>query len=173
MICPCLAPSVSAGYVPKFGALKPGGFETISGTATVFASAYGASQYQITGGPLVNVAISGYARLSTVYNYTDLRGGWYRTAGPGGCVCPPHTTGLVPPTRPPEPGAMLGLSGDPLTGTQGEVSTYPLSAFCKQQMSSPGPGPSGGGREGASASRRCSTSAEACIRSRRPASSRC
>jgi hypothetical protein len=151
MLCPC-SYGTALGFVPKFGALKPGGFESLSGSATVYAPSYGASQYQFDdAGPIVHVAISGYARLSTQYNYVDsgLHGAWF-CIEPGPCVCPKGSTGQVPPTQPLEPMALLGLSGEPLTGTQGSIQFYKLSDLCEPQTQQPQPPSPGSGNPGVS-----------------------
>lgn len=150
MPCPC-DHGAALGFVPGFGALKPGGFESLSGAATVYAGSYGTSQYQFDDpGPIVHVGISGYARLSTMHDYVDfaLHDAWF-CIEPGPCVCPPGEMGKVPPTQPLEPMALLGLSGAPLTGTQGSVKFYTLDDFCKPPPP-PGPSPPSGGNSGIS-----------------------
>ena len=138
---------ISPFALPSFSALPPGGFQVLPGTGTVFASAYAASQYQIGGGlPVVHVAVTGHARLSDHYNYTDLRDAWFCTQA--SCTCPPRSTGHIPSTRPLDPDALLGLSGDPLTNTQGAVTSYSIDELCHPK---PPPPPGGGGSGGSGA----------------------
>lgn len=151
MLCPCSGGSGSAGYLPDFNGLAPGNFQDLTGQGGgVDAFPYGTSQYKITGGPVVHVAISGSARLSTQHNYTDLGDRWFCTSGADTCKCPPDTTGEIPATDPLEPDALLGLSGDPLTGTYGEVSTYTIDDLCRPKKPPPNNGGGGGGGDGGS-----------------------
>jgi hypothetical protein len=137
MLCPC-SDGISAGFLPSFADVKPGGYLELPGAGPVEAPPYGTSQYEIDGRlPVVHVAIPGHARLSVHDNYTDLGNAWFCTTGPGTCVCPAGTTGTIPRTQPLEPDAKLGLSGDPGTGTAGEVTSYPLSHFCTSPPTCP------------------------------------
>lgn len=85
--------------------------------------------------------------MSDRYNYTDLRDAWFCTQA--SCTCPPRSTGHIPLTRPLDPDALLGLSGDPLTNTQGEVTSYTIDQLCHPQ---PPPPPGGGGTGGSGGS---------------------
>jgi hypothetical protein len=135
---------ISPVPLPTFSALRPGGFEVLPGTGPVSAFEYATSQYQIGGGlPVVHVSITGHARLSDVHDYTDLHDAWFCTQAT--CKCPPGSTGSIPSTRPLDPDAYLGLSGDPLTGTQGEVKSYSIDELCHPM---PTPPPAGGGPGG-------------------------
>jgi hypothetical protein len=141
--------------IPAFGALNPGGLGVLPGQGAVSAPAYGTSQYLIRSNPhepIMNVAIDGSARLSYDKNYTDLSDAWFCTIA--ACACPPGTTGSIPPTRPLEPNSLLGLTGDPFSGTQGEIDSYPIDHFCHPHTSPPGGGGGGsmGCRSGACAS---------------------
>jgi hypothetical protein len=138
---------VSPFALPGFTALKPGGFQTLPGSATVQALPYATSQYQITGGPIVLVTIPHDARLSVEHNYADLTHAWFCTIS--ACVCPPKTTGTIPPTRPLEPDALLALTGDPLTGTAGDVTIHSIGDFCKPKPNPNTGGGSGGGTSAA------------------------
>jgi hypothetical protein len=106
------------------------------------------SQYQILGGPsepVVHVDITGHARLSAQYNYTQLQDAWF-CLGADPCECPKDTEGEVPSTQPlgNVPGFQLGLTGDPGTGTSGVLSSFPLSHFCQPIQQSGGSGSSNG-----------------------------
>ncbi len=120
----------SAGVQPPIGEANAsliGG-----GGNAVIAPPYTTSQYSVSadpGDPLLNVSIDGTARLSTLNNYTDLTDAWFCTNA-GRCVCPPHTTGTIPPNRPLALPTRLGLGGDPSGGTHGTLTAYPLSVFC-------------------------------------------
>jgi hypothetical protein len=116
--------------------------------ATVEAAPYTTAQYAVNASsadPLLHVTISGHARLSRQYNYTDLGSAWFCTSG--SCACPPDTTGTTPPSQPLGALSPLGLSGDPGSGTHGSLAAVPLSDFCKpmqQQPSNNGNAGSGG-----------------------------
>ncbi len=108
------------------------------------------AQYKILGGstePVIRVSITGHARLSEKYNYTNLDDAWF-CIGSAPCVCPPNTDGHVPATMPlgDVSSFPLGLSGDPGAGTDGILLSYPLSNFChpKKQATSNNPGISNG-----------------------------
>jgi von Willebrand factor type D domain len=132
---------------PPSAAQVKGGQETADLLAMpivqVDAPALTTSQYKVLGGPtepVVHVSITGHARLSEHYNYTKLENAWFcMSAAP--CQCPKNTMGQVPPTLPlgNVTAFPLGLSGDPGTGTSGDLSSFPLSHFCQpKQPSQPG-----------------------------------
>jgi hypothetical protein len=123
---------------PPSAAQLTGGRETadllVMPIVQVDAPALTTSQYKVLGGttePVVHVSITGHARLSEHYNYTDPESAWF-CVGSAPCECSKNTVGQVPPTLP--LGNMtafpLGLSGDPGTGTSGDLSSFPLSHFC-------------------------------------------
>ena len=133
---------------------EKGGLQTADLLATpivqVEAPPLTTSQYKILGGPtepVVHVSITGHARLSENYNYTKLAGAWF-CVGSAPCECPRNTEGQVPSTLPlgDVSSFPLGLSGDPGTGTDGILISYPLSHFChpKKQPTSNHPGISNG-----------------------------
>ncbi|MGO9753733.1 MAG: hypothetical protein ACLP8S_06170 [Solirubrobacteraceae bacterium] len=110
------------------------------------------SQYRVLGGPtepVVHVSITGHARLSEHYNYTDLENAWF-CMGSETCQCPKNTVGQVPPTLPlgNVTAFPLGLSGDSDTGTSGILISYPLSHFCKPVKQPPPPSGNQGGTGG-------------------------
>jgi len=115
----------------------------------VLAAPYTTSQYVIDNtdpaAPLLHVQISGYARLSTTLNYTDLHDAWFCTGAAGSCVCPSGTSGTVPATQPlAMPGAALALTADPANphlGARGTVVAVSLDEFCKTQQAPGGASP--------------------------------
>jgi hypothetical protein len=119
---------------PQSSATWPTPIDSIvGGSGTVVANATTTAQYELTfkpSEPVVNVEISGSARLDPHYNYTDLRDAWFCIT-PSACVCPPDTTGTVPATRPLNSKTTLGLSGRQFTGTYGSVRSASLSEFCQ------------------------------------------
>jgi hypothetical protein len=145
---------MSSPITPPSIATLPGGRQTVDLSLTpivqVDAPALTTSQYKVLGSPsepVVHVAITGHARLSQHYDYTKLESAWF-CMGPVPYVCPKNTVGQVPPTLPlGNVGAFpLGLSGDPGTGTDGDLSSFPLSHFCQPTMPPPsnqGPGTGG------------------------------
>ena len=130
---------------PAFGALH-GAVQSLDTSVMPFipvdAPPLTTSQYTITSSaadPLLHVTITGHARLGLSTNYTKLENAWFCVGG-APCVCPKNTEGQVPPTMPLAGAAALALSGDPDTGTHGELQSLPLSAFCQ-----PKPSPRHGG----------------------------
>jgi hypothetical protein len=119
----------------------------IDGTGSVEAAPYTTAQYSYTDSdprtPIVYVSIKGSARLSTQHNYTDLGAALFCTTAR--CVCPPRTSGYVPPTRPLSVPTRLGLSGNPGGGTEGSLEAVSLSAFCRPKKPPPGGNAASGG----------------------------
>jgi hypothetical protein len=110
----------------------------------VDADAYSTGQYRIKAPPnlpLVHIAIGGHARLHTAdQDFTDLQDKWL--CGLSDCSCPPGTEGQVPDNTPMGPlAAALGVTGDPGTGTRGEVSFHSLNEYCTPKK--PGKGIAG------------------------------
>jgi len=116
----------------------------MDGGGQVLATPYTTAQYTVKSSaakPLLHVTIAGDAVVSDArlgaqpqYNYTRLSGAskaWFCTSGTGKCVCPAGDTSEIPPNDPLSSDAELGLSGDPNTGTHGELVAYELSAFCR------------------------------------------
>lgn len=131
---------------PPAGSPDVGGLQTIVNQGFVAAAPYTTSHYVIdtaSGAALLNVGITGHARLSRVYNYTDFHDAWFCTIS--SCKCPPRTIGALPPTKPLKTPPALGVTGDPGTGSDGRVRAFTLSDFCH-----PVPGSGGGGAGSAS-----------------------
>lgn len=137
-LCCGSAWTMQSPITPPSQAQQTGGLEEADLLAMpivqVEAPALSTSQYQILGGPsepVVHVDITGHARLSTHYDYTQLQDAWF-CLGASPCECPKGTEGEVPPTQPlgNVSAFPLGLSGDPGTGTNGVLSSFPLSYFC-------------------------------------------
>jgi hypothetical protein len=109
---------------------------SIHADSLVGAAPFTTSQYQITASstePLVHVQITGDARLSTAYNYTDLHDKWFCTTS--SCACPHDTSGEVPPASLLEPDADLALTGGAGDGTTGTITYAPLTQFCSVPQS--------------------------------------
>ena len=135
MFSPIVPPDLSQLSTPA---------DTITGSGIASAPPYTTAAYIINTPPeepLLHIGLQGIGRLSPVANYTDLKDAWFCT-DPGGCTCPPSTTGTVPSNQPLSPHAMLALTGDPdgAVGTFATVTADPLSRFC-----SPKPSPQHGG----------------------------
>ena len=92
-------------------------------------SPYSTGHVKILLGPLVHIDVTGHARLSTKYNYTDLGDGWFCTEA-GGCECPAGSQGETPTSQPLEPGAILALTGDPTDGATADIEAHSLKEFC-------------------------------------------
>jgi hypothetical protein len=92
-------------------------------------SPYATGHVQILVGPLVHIDVTGHARLSSEYNYTDLGNGWFCLEA-GGCECPADSQGKVPDNQPLEPGAILALTGDPTDGATADIEAHTLKEFC-------------------------------------------
>lgn len=91
-------------------------------------SAYTTGQYYLdfpASMPLVHVFMTGPALLSEKYNYTQVNGGWFCTAM--SCDCPDGTAGSPPAWQPLGGLAYLGVAGDPISGTFGDITADPLS----------------------------------------------
>ena len=122
----------------------------LAGDGKVSAPPYTLSNYKlhdVPNMPLVNVAIDGWARLSTKFNYTVLSDNWFCIEGQD-CTCPEGSTGTVPDYLPLDSDAYLAVTGDPDggAGSSGHVTYHSLDEFCKQPP--PPPGGGGGGTGG-------------------------
>jgi hypothetical protein len=138
---------------PGFAQLKPEGLRSVW-AHVVGAAPYTTSQYQILPlprVPLIHVAIDGPARLlSGGTEYADLSDAWFCVRGQD-CRCPPGSAADVPPTRPLDQPAYLGVTGDPQIGTAGVVESDTLEQFCRPKQHPhprprprPQPAPAGG-----------------------------
>ncbi len=127
---------------PDFQVLSPAAEIADTGSSPfvfVHADPYTTAQYAVVwpgDEPLLHVAITGPGRLGPKENYTNLVDRWFCTSA-NGCECPKDTTGTPPATVPLNEHA-LGLSGDPASGTQGELYSKPLSDFCTPKTQTPG-----------------------------------
>jgi hypothetical protein len=121
--------------------------------ANVFAGPYSTQQYKISTvptSPMLLVSVDGPARLSPYLNDTNLHDAWFCTTAQQYCVCPPHTSGVVPAHKSLTRGAYLGIAAAE-NATHGTLTSYPISAFCHPKPSNTGgsvPGGSGGGTGG-------------------------
>lgn len=137
-----VSPSVTT-YSPPVVKIAP----SLPGRQEVEAVPYTTAQYVVVSEastPLLHASITGSARLSTTYNYTDLSDAWFCTSE--SCQCPPGDQSSIPFHDPLTSRATLGLTGDPSGGTKGTLTAYPLSAFCKPVA--PPPPPPGTGTAG-------------------------
>ncbi len=130
---------ISTGQVPAR-------ITEIDANQFVIAQALTTNQYAIVaspGKPIVHVAISGYARLDSKHNYTDLEDAEFCQGSASSCQCPPGTPALAP-LRTLSPAAALALSSDLSKTAVGRVRYLSLDEYCHPSppaSAGPPPGP--------------------------------
>jgi hypothetical protein len=157
------------GVVPAWNIIDPVQISTgqvpariteIDANQFVIAQALTTNQYAIgasPGKPIVHVTISGYARLDSKHNYTDLENAAFCQGRASSCQCPPGSPAVAP-LRPLSPAAALALSSDLSKTTVGRVRYLSLDEYC--HLSSPptaGPPRGQGGGAGELPERSCAT----------------